>query len=160
MNSSTYPLTIYYDASCPVCDGEMHNLMLRNTDGMLVFVDASAPDFVSPLAGLAQADLLNLIHARKANGEVVRSVEVLRLAYRAVGLGWVAAAASWPGLRQLADRAYPWLAHNRYRIPRPLVRLLFEGPTRRAAERVAEQAAERAAQRLAERGCHGRSCRL
>lgn len=144
MNTNTYPLTIYYDASCPLCNGEMSNLMLRNEAGLLEFVDASAPGFISPLPGVTRDDLLNLIHARKANDEVVNSVEVFRLAYSAVGLGWVTAAASWPGLRQLADHAYPWLAHNRHRIPRGLVRLLFEGPTRRAAERAAQRAANRA----------------
>lgn len=158
--NSTYPLTIYYDASCPLCNGEMQNLMLRNTQGLLVFVDASAKGFACPLPGLSQDALLERIHARKANGEVVHSVEVLRLAYRAVGLGWIAAAASWPGLRQLADRAYPWLAHNRHHLPRGLVRLLFEGPTRRAAQRAADRAAQEAALRMHQGRCRDQSCRL
>jgi predicted DCC family thiol-disulfide oxidoreductase YuxK len=42
MDTTRYPLTIYYDASCRLCDGEMRNLMLRNTEGRMVFVDASA----------------------------------------------------------------------------------------------------------------------
>lgn len=48
---STYPLTIYYDASCPLCHAEMHNLMLRNSQGLLQFVDASPVDFTSPVPG-------------------------------------------------------------------------------------------------------------
>ncbi len=140
MTASTYPLTIYYDASCHLCNGEMSNLMLRNTAGLLRFVDASAADFVSPIPGAAQAELMSMIHAVQADGQVVRGVAVFRLAYGAVGLGWLTAPTAWPVLRQLADRAYPWLVRNRYRIPRPLVALLFEGPTRRAAERAAQRA--------------------
>lgn len=140
MNRNAYPLTIYYDASCRLCNGEMSNLMLRNTEGLLAFVDASEADFVSPIADITRADLMTIIHGVRADGQVIRGVEVFRLAYSAVGLGWITAPTAWPLLRQLADRAYPWLARNRYRIPRPLVTLLFEGPTRRAAERAARQA--------------------
>ncbi len=149
MNPHDYPLTIYYDASCPLCNGEMRNLMLRNVDGLLQFVDASPPDFNSPLTGISREDLMRLLHAQKANGEIVVGVEVFRLAYSAVGLGWVTAPTSWPVLRWLADKTYPLLARNRHRIPRWLVALLFEGASRRAAE----QAAQRAR-------CGGKACQL
>jgi predicted DCC family thiol-disulfide oxidoreductase YuxK len=147
MSHSTYPMTVYYDASCALCNGEMSNLMLRNTDGLLVFVDASPEDFVSPVHGTTRHELMNMIHAVQADGTVVRGVEVFRLAYGAVGLGWVTAPTTWPVLRQLADRAYPWLVRNRYRIPRPLVHFLFEGATRRAAEAAHERAR-----------CNGQTC--
>ena len=142
MDTAIYPLTIYYDASCPLCNGEMTNLMLRNTnpERPLIFVDASAPTFESPLPGTTRADLMALIHARRADGQVVRSVEVFRLAYEAAGLGWVTAPTRWPVLRPLADRLYPWLARNRQRIPRRLVTLVFEGATRQAAEQAARRA--------------------
>lgn len=38
-------LTVYYDAACPICNGEMHNLMLRDVARQVRFVDASAPGF-------------------------------------------------------------------------------------------------------------------
>lgn len=140
MNTDIYPLTVYYDATCPLCNGEMTNLMLRNTEERLIFVDVSPAEFVSPLPGITRHDLMSLLHARRADGQVVHSVEVFRLAYEAVGLGWVVAPTNWPLLRPLADKAYPWLARNRYRMPRWLVHALFEGPTRRAAERAAQRA--------------------
>lgn len=140
MTELRYPLTIYYDASCRLCDGEMRNLMLRNTAGRLSFIDASAPGFDSPITGTTQADLLSMIHAVDADGQVIRGVEVFRQAYGAIGLGWLTAPTAWPVLRQWADRAYPWLVRNRHRVPRWVVAALFEGPTRRAAERAARQA--------------------
>lgn len=155
MSNAAYPLTLYYDASCPLCNSEMRNLMLRNERGLLVFIDASAPGFVSPIPGVAQGDLLERIHARRADGEVVHSLEALRLAYAGVGLGWVMAASSWPGLRQMADRLYPWLARNRHHVPRGLVRLWFEGLGRRAAERAAERTAAQTGRRP---HCDEQSC--
>lgn len=140
MNPSIYPLTIYYDASCPLCNGEMQNLMLRNTSGHLRFVDVSPAEFVSPLADTPREDLMSLIHARRADGQLVRGVDVFQLAYRAVGLAWVVAPTNWPVLRQLARKAYPLLARNRYRIPRWLIHIMFEGPTRKAAQRAAQRA--------------------
>jgi predicted DCC family thiol-disulfide oxidoreductase YuxK len=147
----TYPLVIYYDASCPLCTAEMSNLMRRNTEGLLEFVDASPVGFESPITGTSQWDLMNLIHARCADGRTVRGVAVFQLAYEGVGLGWVTALTKWPGIRSLADWAYPILVRNRYRIPRWLVRIAFEGPTRRAAIRAAAQRCD--AEGISEAAC-------
>ena len=140
MNATLYPLTLYYDGACPLCRAEMHNLMLRNTAGLLAFVDVSAPGFDSPPPGTSLTDLLDLIHARRADGEVLRGVEVFRLAYAAVGLPWVGRLTRLPGLRTLSEALYPVVARNRHRLPRRLVVSLFETGWRRAAERAAQQA--------------------
>ena len=79
MNAHNYPLTIYYDASCPLCNGEMRNLMLRNVDGLLQFVDASAADFRSPLAGITREDLMDLLHARKAKRQVAVALSQVKV---------------------------------------------------------------------------------
>ncbi|MDB5932416.1 MAG: hypothetical protein JWR60_4123 [Polaromonas sp.] len=132
-----YPLTLYYESACPLCYAEMSNLMLRNQGGQLRFADVSAPGFADVPEGATMQDLLALIHARTADGRLIKGVEVFELAYRAVGLDWISAALRLPVLRPLADWGYPVLARNRHRIPRRLVSLLFEGSVRRAAERAA-----------------------
>ena len=134
---ATYPLTLYYESACPLCNAEMSNLMLRNTEGQLRFTDVSAPAFNDVPAGTTMQDLLDLIHARTADGRVIKGVEVFRLAYGAVGLKGISSAIRLPVLGPLAEWAYPLLARNRHRIPRRLVALLFEGALRRAAERAA-----------------------
>lgn len=139
MPPSIYPLTLYYDSRCALCNAEMTNLMLRNTAGRLRFADVWAPDFEGPPAPCTRQDLLALIHARQADGTVIRGVEVFRRAYEAVGLGWVTGATRWPLLGPLADACYPVLARNRHRIPRPFVQLLFGCALRRAAEHAARQ---------------------
>ena len=132
-----YPLTVYYESARPLCNAEMTNLMLRNTDQLLVFADISAPGFNALPEGTSLQALLEIIHARRADGVVIKGVEVFRLAYEAVGLDRIASALRLPVLRWMADRSYPWVARNRHRFPRGLVRLIFEGDVRRAAERAA-----------------------
>lgn len=137
LDPAIYPLTLYYESACAFCNAEMHNLMLRNDSGQLRFVDVSAPGFAELPAGATLADLLESIHGRRADGGVLRGVEVFRLAYAAVGLGWVSGALRLPLLGRLADLGYPVLARNRHRLPRGLVSLLFERGWRGAAERAA-----------------------
>jgi predicted DCC family thiol-disulfide oxidoreductase YuxK len=153
---SSYPLTIYYDSTCPLCRAEMHNLQLRDTHGRLRLVDASPPGFHSPVPGVDRQGLMTIIHAIDAQGHVLSGVDVFRAAYAAVGLGHVSAAVSLPVVGWLADRAYPWVARHRNRIPRVLVAWLFEGPRRQAAERAADQAAQAAASRAR---CNDTTCR-
>jgi predicted DCC family thiol-disulfide oxidoreductase YuxK len=45
MQPTDYPLTIYYDASCPLCATEMHALKRNDAAGVLELVDCSAPEF-------------------------------------------------------------------------------------------------------------------
>lgn len=137
MRNTNYPLTVYYDASCPLCMAEMSNLMLRNREAKLVFVDVSATPGISPLPGVPYADLTRLLHARAADGRVIRGVPALHAAYTAVALGWVTRPTTWPLIGPLADALYPFVARHRQRIPRVVVRWLFEGASRRAAEHAA-----------------------
>lgn len=139
MDYRLYPLTIYFDGSCQLCSAEILNLQLRDTHGRLRFVDCSPADFVSPVPGADRAALMNVIHGVGAQGQVLRAVDLFEAAYRAVGLPWVSRLLVHPLIRPLADRVYPWVVRNRYRLPRSLIRGIFERAARRAAERAAAQ---------------------
>ena len=140
MHNSAYPLTLYYESACPLCNAEMRNLMLRNTGGLLNFVDVSAPGFSDCPPGTTLDDLMALMHGLTADGRVLRGVEVFRLAYSAVGIPQVAALTSLPLIAPLSERLYRVVARNRHRLPRRLITLMFETGLRRAAERAAQQA--------------------
>jgi len=140
MQDAIYPLTLYYESACALCDSEMRNLMLRNQAGLLRFIDVSAPGFDAAPPGCSKQDLLRLMHAQRADGTVIRGVAVFRLAYAAVGLPWVSRALSAPLLRPLSEALYPWVARHRHRCPRWISRLLFGRALRRAAEQAARRA--------------------
>lgn len=130
-----YPLTLYFDGACPICNGEMRNLMLRNTAGLLRFVDIAEPGFSDCPAGTDRQALMAMLHGVRADGRLSTGSEVLRLAYRGVALDWVARVTELPGLRFLFDRAYPVVARYRYLVPKRVAHLVLETALRRAAER-------------------------
>jgi predicted DCC family thiol-disulfide oxidoreductase YuxK len=135
MNNIEY--TTYYDGACQLCSAEMHNLMLRNTEGRLAFVDASAPGFDAAPLGVTQQALLDALHTRTASGEWLVGVPAFEVLYRTLGLPGVAAALRQPQLAWLAAKAYPVLVRNRHRLPQAPIHWLFERAGRRAAERAA-----------------------
>ncbi|MBH9578984.1 thiol-disulfide oxidoreductase DCC family protein [Inhella proteolytica] len=138
MNATHPELTVYYDGSCQLCRAEMHNLMLRNTEGRIAFIDAAAPGFDAAALGVTQDALMNALHVRRhADGQWLIAVPAFEALYRTVGLGGVAAALRQPLLARLAARVYPWVVRNRHRLPQAPVRWLFERAARRAAERAA-----------------------
>jgi len=139
MTSNTYPLTLFYDADCPVCSLEMDHLRARNRDGRLVFVDIAAPGFDPGACGATLAQMDAEIHALRPDGTLIRGVEVLRLAYAAVGLGWVLQPTGWAPLRPLFDAGYRVFARHRRAISHaaaPLIDAVRAARARRVASRM------------------------
>jgi len=135
----TYPLTLFYDAACPVCSLEMDHLRERDHAGRLRFVDIGAPGFDAAAHGATLQAMNAEIHARRADGSMLKGVEVLRLAYDAVGLGWVLRASAWPPLRPAFDGAYRVFARHRLAISSaaaPLIGALRGWRARRMARRM------------------------
>ena len=139
MRDATYPLTLLYDAACPVCSLEMDHLRARDAAGRLVFVDISAPGFDPRPYGATLAELNAEIHALRPDGSVLRGIEVLRLAYAAVGLGWVLRPTAWAPLRPGFDAAYRGFARHRQAISGalgPVIHAVRELRARRAVRRM------------------------
>ena len=132
-----YPLTVFYDRSCPMCATEMHALRELDRHGRLQLVDCSAPEFddAGLLAeGITREKLMTLIHARDAHGRWLVGVDCFEAAYRAVGLEGAARVWGDRRLRPLLARAYPWVARHRQLLSRlganALVRRLLRRPLR------------------------------
>ena len=120
MSATVYPLTLLYDASCPVCRLEMDHLRERCTDGRLRFVDISTPGFDPAPYGATLEAMNAVIHGITADGRTLKGVETLRAAYAAAGLGWVLRPSGWPLLQPAFDAGYRVFARHRHSISRVL----------------------------------------
>ena len=107
-------LTLLYDGGCPLCLREVRFLQRRDHLGQIAFVDIDAPEY-NPVAnaGIDYRQAMGRIHAIDSRGEVLRDVAVFREAYRLVGLGWLYAPTTWPGLAAIVNRIYAFWAARR-----------------------------------------------
>ena len=136
-----YPLTLFYDAACPVCALEMDHLRESSRDGRLRFVDMAEPGFDPAPFGATLAAMNAEIHGLCADGTMRRGVEVLRLAYAAAGIGWVLRPTGWWPLRPLFDAGYRVFARHRRPISQvaaPLIDAIRALRARRVAARMGD----------------------
>jgi predicted DCC family thiol-disulfide oxidoreductase YuxK len=111
-----YPLTVFFDGACPICDREIALMRRLDRRRNLQFCDFSAQEYDAGSSGFAAADLATVIHARWADGSVITGVEVFRAMWEAVGLGFLARLSRLSLVEPLALRAYAWFARNRLRL--------------------------------------------
>jgi predicted DCC family thiol-disulfide oxidoreductase YuxK len=116
-----YPLTVFYDASCPMCVTEMHALRELDSKRRLILVDCSTPDFEADQylsEGVSHDDLMKWIHARDASGRWLIGIDCFEAVYRAAGLEGVARIWGSPRLRRVLAGLYPWIARHRQLLSR------------------------------------------
>jgi predicted DCC family thiol-disulfide oxidoreductase YuxK len=130
-----YPLTVFYDASCPMCANEMHALKERDRDARLDLIDCSARDFDDAVlagTGITGADLMTRIHARDAHGRWLVALDAIEAAYQAAGLERAARFWGSRRLRPVLDPLYRRVARSRQALSRlgaaALVRRLIGAP--------------------------------
>lgn len=112
MSVVQYPLTIFFDASCPLCRREIALLTEFDERQQLRVVDCSAADF-APVEGHARESMMALIHARDAAGAWLIGAPVFAAAYRATGFASIASLWGSPRLQPMWRVVYPWIARNR-----------------------------------------------
>jgi predicted DCC family thiol-disulfide oxidoreductase YuxK len=111
----TYPLTIYYDASCPLCRTEMHTIKETDFENKLILVDCSNENFNEPaFCPTTKAVMMERIHAVDAAGQWIKGVYVFEIAYKAAGFNKLGQFWGSKTLRPLLSRAYPFIADNRH----------------------------------------------
>ena len=103
-----YPLTVFFDGACPICDREIALMKRLDRRRQLEFCDFSS--------GFTAADLGTVIHARWADGSVITGVEVFRAMWEAIGLGVLARLSRLSLVEPLVLRTYAWFARNRLRL--------------------------------------------
>ena len=120
-----FPLTIYYDASCPLCSAEMHTIKETDFENKLILVDCSADNFNEPaFCPSNKTTMMERIHAVDAAGVWIKGVDVFAIAYSAAGFNKLGKFWGNKTLRPILSRAYPIIADNRHwlsKTPLPYV---------------------------------------
>jgi predicted DCC family thiol-disulfide oxidoreductase YuxK len=94
----------------------MRRLRWLDRQQRIRFTDIATPAFEAEAIGVSWATLMTRVHARLPDGGMVHGTEAFRRLYSAVGLGPVVALTRLPGIRQLADLAYRWVARHRMQL--------------------------------------------
>lgn len=122
---SDLPLTVYFDASCPMCHNEILNIKAHDAKGHLQLVDCSAAGFDdSPFHrdGVTRADMMTRLHVRDRQGAWIKGTAAMELIYRTAGMARMARL--WES-HALLGRLYPWIARHRQALSLTGVPLLF-----------------------------------
>lgn len=115
--TNIYPISIYYDRTCPLCNQEMSRLKQHDHVGKLILIDCSVEKFASPEGAPPTADMMALLHVRTAQGIWVIGVPAFRLAYAGVGFHFVTDWLDKPYVNRVMKRLYPIIARHRYIFP-------------------------------------------
>jgi predicted DCC family thiol-disulfide oxidoreductase YuxK len=117
-SSTAWKIKLLYDGDCPLCMREVKFLRQRDAGrGLIAFVNI-ADDGYNPAdhGGIDYATAMGRIHAVKADGTVLKNVEVFRQIYDVLGLGWIYAPTRWPIVGPLVDWLYSLWADWRLRL--------------------------------------------
>lgn len=135
---TAYPLTIYFDASCALCNSEMRNIKIHDTQNRLALIDCSSADFDDSAfrdQGITRDTMMNCLHAQDANGQWIKGVAAFEVIYRAVGMASIAKLWGHPLTRPLAERGYPWVVKHRHVLSALGLHKFFNMWSKRAARR-------------------------
>jgi predicted DCC family thiol-disulfide oxidoreductase YuxK len=124
-----YQLTVFYDASCALCNSEMQALKVHDSKHRLHLLDCSAQDFDDKpyqADGVTREFMLERLHVRDNQGRWIKGVSAFELIYQTVGMPVIAKL--WGGrfTRPLAERVYPWIARHRRLFSWTGIPLLFK----------------------------------
>ncbi len=150
-----YPLTIFYDASCPLCRREIDLLRTFDTQQLLIMEDCSAPHYAGS-DGYTRQAMMELIHARDAAGQWLVGAPVFAAAYAATGFASIARLWGSRRLQPMWGVVYPWIARHRNALSQLGVVSAFTWTLNRLHAR----AAKRAAQAVANAPCADKTCEI
>ncbi|PSN19160.1 thiol-disulfide oxidoreductase [filamentous cyanobacterium CCP5] len=103
-----WQIKLLYDGDCPLCLREVNFLQKKDAGRNIVAFEDIAADDYDPAknAGIDFVTAMGRIHAIKADGTVVKNVEVFRQVYDALGIGWIYAITKWPIVGPIVDKIY------------------------------------------------------
>ena len=92
--------------------------MLKRWDrkGKIIFTNIADPGFHAESIGKTYEILMDQIHGRLPDGQIIQGVEVFRRLYSAIGFGPLVMLTRLPIVSQMMDLGYTLFAKNRLRF--------------------------------------------
>lgn len=110
------PMIVLFDGTCRFCTRSAHSL--RRAFGRRVTLQSfQEPGALDPYPSITHDAALKRMHVVLPDGRIYAGAEAFaRIAASTPVVGWLAFAYYIPGIRQLADFGYDFIARNRYRL--------------------------------------------
>jgi predicted DCC family thiol-disulfide oxidoreductase YuxK len=108
---------VLYDGHCRFCSSQVQNLVALARSGVLEAVSFQDPGVLDRFPGLTHEACMQAMHLVEPDGRVYRGFEAaVRAVLTRPILGLFAYLYYVPGLRQILDGLYRFIAARRYRI--------------------------------------------
>src|SRR5262249_6347019 len=109
--------SVLFDGKCPFCTKQSRRIHALARPGAVELVDFQQPGVLDRFPNLTHEALMQAMHLVTPKGQVYRGFEAIvqALATRPI-LRWPAHIYYLPGIRQLCDWSYRWVARNRYKL--------------------------------------------
>lgn len=108
---------VLYDGRCPFCTRQSQRLAKLARPGAVETVSFQEPGILARFPGLTYEACMKAMHLITPDGRVFRGAEAIVQALGTRRLfAWVATVYYLPGLRQLFNAMYAFVAANRYRF--------------------------------------------
>lgn len=112
-------LTVFYDATCPLCVKEMKALGKHDELERIKTVDIFSQE-VKDYPQIDPQRASDILHAIDEKGTLLLGLDAAHRAWQLVGRGWLYAPLRWRGVKPVADWLYLQFARHRYLISRLL----------------------------------------
>jgi predicted DCC family thiol-disulfide oxidoreductase YuxK len=110
-------MTLLYDGACPFCTRSARAVQRALGEKRVALHDFQQPGGMDAYPDLAPQALKSKMHVVMPEGPIFAGAEAFaRIFARLPGVGWLAWLYYVPGLRQIADGVYAFIAKHRYRL--------------------------------------------
>lgn len=108
-----YPLIVFVDSRCPLCQWEMRHLRRADHQGMICIQDLFTKEMATDWPEVDLDAAVKTLLVIDSEGHRYWGLDATHQLWSALGRGYLTAWLRWPGLRWFADRGYRWFARHR-----------------------------------------------
>jgi predicted DCC family thiol-disulfide oxidoreductase YuxK len=107
---------VLYDGRCRLCTGGANRIRRFDEEHRLEVLSLHDPETAARFPTIERAAVLAEMHFVRPDGTIARGHDAVREVLRVIPrYRWLSLFWNLPGFSFVADRAYKWVARNRYR---------------------------------------------